>query len=114
MRLLMSPSRACNKYSYTYLKRLWAVGLCTMYNIICMRIVIYVQGELCCDVCVHVQINAEYDGIEEGETIMRTLGDSWVVTRKSGHRRFFVVLNQKSANFAEINGESVTTLLLIT
>ena len=36
---------------------------------------------------------------------MRTLGDSWVVCRKSGHRRFFVVLNQKSANFAEINGE---------
>ncbi|XP_064406306.1 vacuolar fusion protein CCZ1 homolog isoform X2 [Halichondria panicea] len=50
-------------------------------------------------------INSEYDSIEEGETIMRTLGDSWVVTRKSGHRRFFVVLNQKSANFAEINEE---------
>ncbi len=53
---------------------------------------------------VFTQINSEYDSIEEGETIMRTLGDSWVVTRKSGHRRFFVVLNQKSANFAEING----------
>jgi len=43
--------------------------------------------------------------IEEGETIMRTLSDYWVVCRKSGHRRFFVVLNQKSANFAEITGE---------
>ncbi len=42
--------------------------------------------------------------VEEGETIMRTMTDYWVVCRKSGHRRFFVVLQQKSANFAEVNG----------
>ena len=36
---------------------------------------------------------------------MRTMSDFWVVCRKSGHRRFFVILNQKNANFAEINGE---------
>lgn len=52
-----------------------------------------------------MQINSKYDDIEEGETIMRTLGDLWVVTRKSGHRRFFVVLNPKNANFADINGK---------
>ncbi len=50
------------------------------------------------------QINREYEHIEEGETIARTFADYWVVCRKSGHRSFFVVLNQKSANFAEING----------
>ena len=44
---------------------------------------------------------------------MRTLSDYWVVCRKSGHRRFFVVLNQKSANFAEINGEIETLHSLI-
>lgn len=55
-----------------------------------------------------MQINSKYDNIDEGETIMRTLGDSWVVIRKSGHRRFFVVLNQKSANFADINGKCTT------
>lgn len=49
--------------------------------------------------------------IEEGETIMRTLSDYWVVCRKSGHRRFFVVLNQKSANFAEITGEGELCIL---
>ena len=54
-----------------------------------------------------LQINVEYDTIEEGETIARTFADYWVVCRKSGHRSFFVVLNQKSANFAEINGTYV-------
>ena len=51
------------------------------------------------------QINTEYDSIDEGETIARTFADYWVVCRKSGHRSFFVVLNQKNANFAEINGK---------
>ena len=51
-----------------------------------------------------LQINVEYENIEEGETIARTFADYWVVCRKSGHRSFFVILNQKNANFAEING----------
>ena len=49
----------------------------------------------------------EYNSIDEGETIARTFSDYWVVCRKSGHRRFFVVLNQKNANFAEVNGEEI-------
>lgn len=51
------------------------------------------------------EINEEYDRLDEGETIMRTLADFWVVCRKSGHRRFFIILTQKSANFAEITEE---------
>ena len=47
--------------------------------------------------------------LDEGETIMRTLSDFWIVCRKSGHRRFFVILTQKNANFAEINGELLLT-----
>ena len=59
------------------------------------------------DMCMYYyfrQINVEYDTIDEGETVARTYSDYWVVCRKSGHRRFFVLLNQKNANFAEING----------
>ena len=41
---------------------------------------------------------------------MRTLSDFWVVCRKSGHRRFFVILTQRNANFAEINGEPLCAL----
>lgn len=52
-----------------------------------------------------LQINTEYNSIDEGETIARTFSDYWVVCRKSGHRRFFILLNQKNANFAEINGK---------
>ena len=55
---------------------------------------------VCVCVCVCVCVNS----LDEGETIMRTLTDYWVVCRKSGHRRFFVVLTQKNSNFAEING----------
>ena len=55
--------------------------------------------------CVCVCVSCRLD---EGETIMRTLSDFWVVCRKSGHRRFFVIITQKNANFAEINGQPVT------
>ena len=55
-------------------------------------------------------IKASPCSIDEGETIMRTMSDCWVVCRKSGHRRFFVVLQQKSVNFAEINGMLQETL----
>jgi hypothetical protein len=51
------------------------------------------------------ELNTEYDELDEGETIVRTLSDFWVVCRKSGHRRFFVILSQRNANFAEINEE---------
>ena len=51
-----------------------------------------------------MQVNVEYDKINEGETIIRTAANSWVACRKSGHQRFFVVFTQKkAANFAEIN-----------
>ena len=50
-------------------------------------------------------MNAEYDSIEEGETVVRTVADYWVVCRKTAHRRFFVVVTQKSANFAEVTGQ---------
>ena len=43
---------------------------------------------------------------------MRTLSDFWVVCRKSGHRRFFVILTQKNANFAEINGQCMPILFM--
>lgn len=36
---------------------------------------------------------------------MKTMSDCWVVGRKSDQREFFVILNQKSANLIEINGE---------
>lgn len=52
-----------------------------------------------------IEINTEYNSIDEGETVARTFSDYWVVCRKSGHRRFFVLLNQKNANFAEVTDE---------
>lgn len=41
---------------------------------------------------------------EDGETVMKTLTDCWVVGKKSDQREFYVVLNQKNANLIEING----------
>ena len=32
------------------------------------------------------------------------MSDYWVVARKNGHRRFFVLITQKDVNFAEVNG----------
>ena len=36
---------------------------------------------------------------------VKTCGDSWVVGKKSDQREFYVVINQKTANLIEINGE---------
>lgn len=43
--------------------------------------------------------------IEDGETIIKTTGDSWVVGKKSDQREFYVVINQKNTNLIEINDE---------
>ncbi|XP_065899757.1 vacuolar fusion protein CCZ1 homolog [Dysidea avara] len=51
------------------------------------------------------EISAEYQYVEDNETIARTRSDCWIVCRKSGQRQFFVVISQKSANFTEINDE---------
>lgn len=45
---------------------------------------------------------------EDGEIIVKTSTDNWVVGKKSDHREFFVVINQKNANLIEINGKSTT------
>lgn len=42
---------------------------------------------------------------EDAETIVKTLNDSWVVGKKSDHREFYVVINQKNASLIEINEE---------
>ncbi|XP_033735365.1 vacuolar fusion protein CCZ1 homolog [Pecten maximus] len=42
---------------------------------------------------------------EDGETIVKTTGDSWVVGKKSDQREFYVVINQKNTNLIEINDE---------
>ncbi|CAI9723484.1 Hypothetical predicted protein [Octopus vulgaris] len=42
---------------------------------------------------------------DDAETIVKTLNDSWVVGKKSDHREFYVVINQKNANLIEINEE---------
>lgn len=39
---------------------------------------------------------------------MKTSTDNWVVGKKSDHREFFVVINQKNANLIEINGKPTT------
>ncbi|XP_003387660.1 PREDICTED: vacuolar fusion protein CCZ1 homolog [Amphimedon queenslandica] len=55
--------------------------------------------------CLLTQLNAEYDKLNEGETVIRTIADYWIVARKNGHRRFFVLFTQKDVNFAEVNEE---------
>ncbi|XP_062573305.1 vacuolar fusion protein CCZ1 homolog [Saccostrea cucullata] len=42
---------------------------------------------------------------EDGEIIVKTSTDNWVVGKKSDQREFFVVINQKNANLIEINEE---------
>ena len=42
--------------------------------------------------------------VDEGETVIKTASDYWVVGKKSDQREFYVVLNNKMANLAEING----------
>uniref|UniRef100_K1PLK1 Uncharacterized protein n=1 Tax=Magallana gigas TaxID=29159 RepID=K1PLK1_MAGGI len=44
---------------------------------------------------------------EDGEIIVKTSTDNWVVGKKSDHREFFVVINQKNANLIEINDSGV-------
>lgn len=41
----------------------------------------------------------------DGETIVKTTSDFWVVGKKSDSREFYVVINQKNANLIEINEE---------
>ncbi|XP_025082631.1 vacuolar fusion protein CCZ1 homolog [Pomacea canaliculata] len=41
----------------------------------------------------------------DGETIVKTTSDFWVVGKKSDTREFYVVINQKNANLIEINEE---------
>ena len=50
--------------------------------------------------CLHFRLN-------EGETVIRTIADYWIVARKNGHRRFFVLFTQKDVNFAEVNGNLI-------
>ena len=37
--------------------------------------------------------------------VIRTMAEYWLVARKCGHRRFFVLITQKNTNFQEVNGE---------
>ena len=37
--------------------------------------------------------------------MVKTASDFWVVGKKSEQREFYVVINQRSANLIEINGE---------
>ena len=51
-------------------------------------------------------INADLTREEEdGETMVKTNTDFWVVGKKSEQREFYVVINQRSANLIEINDE---------
>ena len=42
---------------------------------------------------------------QDGETIVRTVSDCWVVGKKSDQREVFIVINQKNSNLIEVNGE---------
>ncbi len=50
--------------------------------------------------------------VEDGETIIKTCSDCWVVGKKSDQREFYVVLNQKNANLIEINGKRAMVSVL--
>eukprot|EP00117_Sycon_ciliatum_P024142 scpid48332/ scgid20331/ Vacuolar fusion protein CCZ1 homolog len=51
-------------------------------------------------------INSDFQkSKEDGETVIKTMTDCWVVGRRSDQREFFVVLNQKNANLIEISEE---------
>lgn len=41
---------------------------------------------------------------EDGETIIKTMSDYWVVGKLSNLREFYVVIQQKNANIIEIDG----------
>ncbi|XP_059170068.1 vacuolar fusion protein CCZ1 homolog isoform X2 [Physella acuta] len=42
---------------------------------------------------------------DDGETIVKTSSDYWVVGKKSDQREFYVVINQRNANLLDINEE---------
>ncbi|XP_062508290.1 vacuolar fusion protein CCZ1 homolog [Corticium candelabrum] len=51
-------------------------------------------------------ISADFSRSEEdGETIMKTAGDYWVVAKRSDQREFYIILHNKSANLIEVNEE---------
>ncbi|XP_061196232.1 vacuolar fusion protein CCZ1 homolog isoform X2 [Saccostrea echinata] len=50
-------------------------------------------------------ISSDMSSPEDGEIIVKTSTDNWVVGKKSDQREFFVVINQKNANLIEINEE---------
>ena len=49
---------------------------------------------------------------QDGETIVRTVSDCWVVGKKSDQREVFIVINQKNSNLIEVNGEYSRSLIL--
>lgn len=53
-----------------------------------------------------IDINGDLSrSIHDGETIVKTTSDFWVVGKKSDSREFYVIINQKNANLIEINEE---------
>lgn len=42
---------------------------------------------------------------QDGETIVRTVSDCWVVGKKSDQREVFIVINQRNSNLIEVNEE---------
>ena len=53
-------------------------------------------------------LNNDLNGItsvEDGETIVKTKDEAWVVGKKSDQREFYVVLTQRNANLIEVNDE---------
>ena len=51
--------------------------------------------------------------VEDGETIVKTCTDSWVVAKKSDQREVYVIINQRNANLIEINGAIFFHILLM-
>ena len=51
--------------------------------------------------------------VEDGETIVKTCTDSWVVAKKSDQREVYVIINQRNANLIEINGALFLHILLM-
>ena len=43
--------------------------------------------------------------IQDGEMIIKTWNDCWVVCKKADQREVYIILNQKNANLIEINGK---------
>lgn len=43
--------------------------------------------------------------VDEGEIILKTVDDCWVIGKKSDQREFYVLITQKNANLIEVNEE---------